>query len=219
MQFVRISYPYDRVKEALAKIANESASFVVYEHNDKVENVHIHFLSVGPKISTDTMKNYIRQCVGKVDKTKWSFKTATDMNCITYMTKGTLDPVFQKGFTQEELIEYRGKWVDSKSASKALKTSPKITQYRLAMEVYEECKDSVPSQEGWVSEFKGSQTNHYIETNFKQYARIAIKLHYKYGIAFSPFSLEKVICTAMCQEDSHRETAVEMIMKKYYRGV
>jgi hypothetical protein len=218
MLFVRISFPYDRIKTALAKVSEQSKAMVVYEHNDKVDNVHVHFLVVDPVISTDTMKNYIRKDVGKVEKTQWSFKKADDTSCITYMSKGKLEPVYCVNVPTDEIARLKALWVSKERSEK--RKSDKPTQYELARMVHEACKDSEPVSEGWMSEFKGNQTNHSVETNFKSYARMAIKLHHKYGISFSPYSLERVLCTAMSMEEgAYRETIVQIMLQKTFRGV
>lgn len=65
-------------------------------------------------VSTDTIKNYCKRSGidGGVRGSGWSFKSATDTGCITYMSKGNLEPSFVKGFTQEEIVSYRDSWVE-----------------------------------------------------------------------------------------------------------
>lgn len=118
----RITYMVYDVSTALQKIADKSEKLVVYAHDDG-NRPHIHFLIEGITQSTDTIKNWIKKDVGTVAKTDWSFKTEhegkpIDYGYVTYMSKGKLDPVFNKGFTDSELIELRNKWVVHKPSSK-----------------------------------------------------------------------------------------------------
>ena len=48
-----------------------------------------------------------------------SFKVADlEPTYITYMSKGQIDPSYNKGYTEAELEEYKHKWVNQKSAVK-----------------------------------------------------------------------------------------------------
>lgn len=91
---------------------------IVYEHEPEgnEDNLHVHMYLVGTQVSTDTLKNYIRKFTnpGKAGNGFWSFKTEytpyggtqslpIDSNCITYMSKGVLEPVYNKGFELDEV--------------------------------------------------------------------------------------------------------------------
>lgn len=106
------------IKEACELISTKVDRMIVYEHevegND--DNEHVHMYLVGTQVSTDTLKNYIRKFTnpGKGNGA-WSFKTEytpyggtqalpVDSGCITYMSEGRLQPVFNKGFDQDEII-------------------------------------------------------------------------------------------------------------------
>lgn len=124
---IRVTKSSRELAHFFDKLDQVTERYVFYEHNVP-NNIHIHGLIVGCTVSTDTLKNYIRKDVGNMKSTDWSFKTADDFNFITYMSKGTLDPVVNKGFTGEELQEYRSKWVTVESKKRTM------TQYKLKIE-------------------------------------------------------------------------------------
>lgn len=217
MLFVRISFPWDRIKTALEKVSEQSTAMVVYEHNDKVDNVHVHCLVVDPKISTDTMKNYIRKEVGKVEKTQWSFKKADDYSCITYMSKGKLEPVHCANVPVDEISRLKALWV-SKERS-VVRKNDKPTQYDLALEIHRTLhegreKQTIPD----YFESDENYTQHYTNAlhDYKEYCQLAIKLHHKHHISFSFFSLDKVIHTAYTMRQEHRESFVAKLTEKFF---
>lgn len=113
MLFARVRTPYQKVKDVIEQLAIKCERIIVFEHNERSDNIHIHFLVEGNTISTDTIKNYFKR--GGFDAGEkgqhWSFNAATDRGCITYMSKGVLDPVYVKGYPKEETDELRKKWV------------------------------------------------------------------------------------------------------------
>lgn len=107
-----------------------SDKIIFYEHDkdDKIERTHCHFFVENLKVSTDTVKNWIKKSknVSKFPSTDWMFKTEyvdkkskksirVDYNCIVYFSKGKLNPKFQKGFTQKEIDDYKNSYVDYSS--------------------------------------------------------------------------------------------------------
>lgn len=133
MYAIRITKSLPEFKDFFNKLDQVTDRYVFYQH-DVPNNVHIHGLLVGCKVSTDTLKNYIRKDVGNMKSTDWSFKSADDFNFITYMSKGTLEPAAVKGFSQEELTEYMSKWVTVESKKR------KMTQYKLKIENPQQAK-------------------------------------------------------------------------------
>lgn len=134
--FIRLRYSYTKLKEAVDLIAGQCSAVVLYEHDDKSENIHIHALLKGCKVSTDTLKNYVRKFIGSVPKTHWSFKSATNDECIIYMSKGNLEPSFVHNYDIERIQKYKEEWVDKKRyAQKTLiqytvKENPKEAKLR-----------------------------------------------------------------------------------------
>jgi len=108
---IRITKSFNDLKEFFPKLDLVTERYVWYEHAVP-NNIHVHGLVVGCTVSTDTLKNYIRKSVGNMKSTEWSFKSADDLNFITYMAKGNLFPVIVKGFASEEISDLTSKWVD-----------------------------------------------------------------------------------------------------------
>jgi len=118
---IRVSRPYDDLKEFIEKLADACEVLVVYEHqaDDSVSRTHIHAYVEDPKVSTDTMKNWVRKALNPsgilpfvFPKADWSFTSATDRGFITYLSKGHLDPLFVKGIEEEACRLLKTEWVD-----------------------------------------------------------------------------------------------------------
>lgn len=114
-----MTFDYESIKEVIEKLKDHSSAIVVYEHvaDNEVSRTHIHGLVVDCKVSTDTIKNWIRKIKGAVDKNDWSFKTAAKSaeeqhGYIVYMTKGVLEPKFSYGYELDVLLDAKQKWVD-----------------------------------------------------------------------------------------------------------
>lgn len=124
---VRITLPFFDLSGALRAWALKADTILVYEHlGGKTEKVHIHALLMGCNATDETLKNIIKShgithLSGNGD---WSFKTkhkelgpltdATKDGFVTYMSKGQLMPLYNKGFTDDYLMEMRDRWVDPK---------------------------------------------------------------------------------------------------------
>lgn len=123
----RLTYTFNRVEKVFESIANDSENVkvIVYAHNDDCERPHIHFLIENFKKSTDTIKNWIVKALGeKPSKDMWTMKSTygkdkipVDYGYITYMSKGKYDPIYQKGFRDSMINEYKSKWVEPVKAS------------------------------------------------------------------------------------------------------
>jgi len=108
--FCRMTAPFATQTEAITMIAEKCVKVLVYEHNEETSRIHIHMYLVGCQVSTDTLKNYFKRSGFKGGNKDWSFKLSRDDGCITYMTKGIYDPSFVKGYSDEELAEYKARW-------------------------------------------------------------------------------------------------------------
>lgn len=99
----------------------DCSSVVLFEHeaDEQVARTHCHIWLKGVTCNTDTLKNHIKKVVGKVPKSDWAFmevcpktKTLYDDSLITYMSKGILYPKYIRGWTEEEIEEFRVKWIN-----------------------------------------------------------------------------------------------------------
>lgn len=124
--FIRLTFGYNRLATFFEKVTIVSDACVVYQHDDDGDNIHVHAYLEKCRVSTDTLKNYIRSVLqnnsnSKIERTQWSFKAATDRNCIIYMSKGKLDPVFLTGIEKEVIDEYKSKWTEPNKAGTRMK--------------------------------------------------------------------------------------------------
>lgn len=117
----RLTVDLEKIKPVYSKIVTKCDMLIVYEHIESCERPHIHGLIKNFKASTDTFKNWIRKLVHQVPATDWQFKslqkdnkTPVNMEYITYMSKGVLKPVYSFGITDQEVEDFRQKWVDPK---------------------------------------------------------------------------------------------------------
>lgn len=117
--FIRITYSYEQLRDSIIAISAKCSSVVVYEHEGK--RVHIHALLKDCNVSTDTLKNYVRKSVGCVAKTDWSFNKAFNDECIIYMSKGKLDPVFVNNYDEIKILEYKSKWEPRETKTNTMK--------------------------------------------------------------------------------------------------
>lgn len=131
MLAIRVTRPCLELKTFLNKLEERCDKMVFYQHDEstRVSRTHIHGLIVNCQVSTDTLKNWIKADVGAVNKTDWSFVTK-DVNeqFITYMTKGVLEPVMVKGYSEEEINKFRSAWVEKPKKTNVL------TQFKVVSE-------------------------------------------------------------------------------------
>lgn len=135
MYAVRISEAYQRLEPFFARLVDTGTPrLVVYEHPGG--HAHCHAL-LETKLSTDTLKNWVKKALGVTvyPKTNWSFKTAENDGFITYMSKGQYDPKLCVGYTPEQIADLRARWVDQPH-----KTRGELTQYKLKTENPKEAK-------------------------------------------------------------------------------
>lgn len=112
----RITRSYDQLTEFITKLANSSKQLIVYEH--EASRVHIHGLVSECKVGKETLKNWIKDALDckQFPKSDWSFITQDKQgnlvgdNFITYMSKGVLQPRFNKGYTDSLVEQYRLQW-------------------------------------------------------------------------------------------------------------
>lgn len=117
----RITRSYDQLESFMTKLSQHSSKLVVYEH--EASRLHVHGLVVDCNVSTDTLKNWIKnacQC-STFPKSDWSFITKdkqgrlVDDNFITYMSKGVLQPKCVYGYDADVIEQYKLQWKPMKS--------------------------------------------------------------------------------------------------------
>jgi len=124
---VRLRTSYETLKTTVADWALLSEKLLCYEHNDKKENVHCHFLLYGVYDSVDTLKRKMRshgidlKGSGQLSfKTSFKLKDGTKVDItdetipkyVTYMSKGKYDPSYNKGYDPEFIAACKAAWIN-----------------------------------------------------------------------------------------------------------
>jgi len=137
---IRITASFKELETFVTLIRSQCSSCVIYEH--EASRVHIHGFLKDCKVSTDTLKNYVKRAlnVTTFPKNDWSFKTIheggdVDDNFITYMSKGILEPVFVHNYDPVAISMFKSKWVDIVPRKKR-----EMVQYKLKVENPREAK-------------------------------------------------------------------------------
>lgn len=224
---IRLSWSYDELKPFTQRISDNSSQCIVYQHTEQAR-IHIHIWVKNITQSTDTMKLWIKDClkIKRVNRDQWAFTTCnkhkipwTD-ELITYLTKGKLEPSQVKGFTEEEIVEYKEKWIDhtepaidNKDGSKH--TASKITTWFLAKELAQYIDTTTMERLNNPDDHSLSQLNQDTLTT-RDIIYKAIQIHNKYEKSYCDFSLTKVIQTAfgICKND---RWTTELINSVYNR--
>lgn len=130
---VRIASPYSKIERGVQSVALRADKVLAYEHVGTVtEKIHVHLVIMGARCDVKTLKSDMVKggvVVKGATATNgdWSWKTSfkdkvtkevisiddTNVNkYVTYMTKGNLDPKYNKGFTDEVIADAKSQWVD-----------------------------------------------------------------------------------------------------------
>jgi hypothetical protein len=116
---VRVTHSWLQAQSVAHTWALRADKVLVYEHSQETktarDKTHIHMLLVNTSIDKKQLRNLAKETnVPTKGNENMSFKMAEEpfTKYITYMSKGVLQPKYNKGFTPEELEEYRLLWVD-----------------------------------------------------------------------------------------------------------
>lgn len=121
---IRITLPYEDCSGIISRWADRCHAVVAYQHtaDDEVSKTHVHLAVYGCEVKTEALKRMWPDAPGKGNEF-WSWKPldgeylsqlqdATKVKFITYMSKGTLWPVFVKNISQATLENSRQDWVE-----------------------------------------------------------------------------------------------------------
>lgn len=114
---VRVTHSFQDASGVVALWADRCEKLLCYEHvGDVTEKIHIHLTIIGSNICKKQLRNIGDVMIPLVGNKYCSFKKF-DLNETTYvyMTKGRLDPKFNKGYTQEQTDLYKSLWKDKES--------------------------------------------------------------------------------------------------------
>jgi len=121
---VRLTRSYNDCSGACLRISGVVEKMVVFQHSD-ASRIHVHMLLEACSVSTDTLKNYIKKELGVIGSRDWSFKTAMKVPIVTvdsqldggftqyikYMSKGNLEPLFNKGYEIDYINYCKTLWI------------------------------------------------------------------------------------------------------------
>lgn len=117
--FGYINRPFVDVSGVLVKWSEIADKFIVYEHNsdDGCSHTHCHLLALG--IQLDKKQLYKRKDFRELglDGKKKEFGMDVykeGLDTLEYMSKGMFEPVFNKGFTSEEIANAKAKGYSKK---------------------------------------------------------------------------------------------------------
>lgn len=176
---------------------DKSTHLVVYEHNEKVENIHCHVYIV-TSIKPDAMKVRLKK-YHPFSSTEWSFKTAQDDGCIRYMSKGVHEPKYCKGYTPEQISKFKSSW-ELKKPDQRVSQKATVSAWDMAMEVVEIAQS--------VSEDN-------ITELYQACVKAAIQVHRKHKKAYCQFSLERVVETAFSQFLAGEISLTQRMLQKF----
>lgn len=111
--FVRITHAYAVARVVVETWAPHCEKVLVYEHiGSKTEKVHIHLVLFGCKYDKKWMRQLgARTGVDLKGNERCSFKEYDgDATAMVYMTKGTLEPVFNKGYSTGEISLWKSQY-------------------------------------------------------------------------------------------------------------
>lgn len=130
---VRISRSYDDLKGMWEALREECTAMIVYQHDadEETSRTHVHAvlqdLSIGVETIKYRVKSYLKTKV--FCKSDWCFQTevgrpksAVTWDYITYMSKGTLEPVLIHNVTDNDIALKTSNWIPEGKGHKLYKT-------------------------------------------------------------------------------------------------
>jgi len=135
--FARVTLPYERLDRMVSAWACKCDKILVYQHEgEKTQKIHCHILIMGCSVISKQLKNIASSLnVNLVGNENSSFKSVgssgqDELNCIMYMSKGVLEPKYNKGYTPELIAQQKARWVEYTPSEKV----PKILDFYLNFE-------------------------------------------------------------------------------------
>jgi len=118
--FIRLTREWTVLKDFVEGLACSRIAAYEHEADEEVKRTHVHFYIEDYPNTIEGFKKSLKKHLDTTtyDRSDWSFKSLNkdgspvNSSSITYMSKGTLQPVFVKGFTQEQLNTFMEQWVE-----------------------------------------------------------------------------------------------------------
>lgn len=118
----RISKPYDQLKPLFESWCTSDSKLIVYEHefDDSIKTTHCHFLMLNSERDSEHLRERkIWKDLNMKGNKSYSFKTYSklyELKCITYYSKGKLQPKLIHGFDNAIANNAINDWTDNKTA-------------------------------------------------------------------------------------------------------
>lgn len=112
--FVRITHPYATLVPLVSDWALKCEKMAVYEHvGSATEKVHCHLVIIGSRIQKKQLRNIaLLYNIDLRGNEMCSFKICISPEVpLIYMTKGSIDPSYIKGWEPSEARLWKAKWV------------------------------------------------------------------------------------------------------------
>lgn len=136
----------------IESVAERCERLIVYRHpKEEAERDHIHGLCYNTTLSEKVFREWCNRKL-KLEKSNKSYSVGstfgknvkisdlTYTQYITYMSKGKYDPLYNKGFADEDIVELKRQWKEPKAQTEIVyqveKITPqkKLTQYEVGKE-------------------------------------------------------------------------------------
>lgn len=145
------SVPPSELLTFITSVADKSEKLIIYRHpKEEAERDHIHGLCVNTTLSEKVFREWCNRKL-KLEKSNKSYSVGTTFGknikisdltyttYITYMSKGKYDPLFNKGFSDEDINELKHQWKEPKEKNTVIQPEPialkkKKTQYEIGQE-------------------------------------------------------------------------------------
>jgi len=134
--FVRITHAYEIAKPIVTLWAMRCDSMLVYEHSQATGTAkgqtHIHIILVNTSVDKKQLRNIAATTgVPSNGNQNMSFKAYDGGNKpITYMSKGKIDPSYNKGYDADVILSAKLEWVEPKDYVKASSWKALYLEYK-----------------------------------------------------------------------------------------
>jgi len=113
--FIRVSHPWEKVKTLVEAWEQYATTVVVYEHeaDDEIKRTHCHLIITGLSVGRKRLRQIADKIAFPIKGNENSAIVVYDGSEVpyVYMAKGSLEPVFSKGFSQSHHTRWKDAWV------------------------------------------------------------------------------------------------------------
>lgn len=173
----RVSREYDSsgITHVIEPILVHSSKAIVYYH-DVSNNPHIHGYVEGYSKTPKWFRDCLKKAFSLTLKTDYSCNFNSDSNFISYMSKGKLDPIFNKGFSVDEIQLYKSKGYDKGTD---IVKAPKVHDGpKTKWQMLQDMRDKIAKKEVWRIEDKLEVIIHVLRDNKQVIGEYKVKDYY-----------------------------------------